>query len=499
VVVRTRIVVALAIVPFAWIPVAGCELIFPSRVAQGPADGSSGMDVDASLADASSGHDVEDAGDASPRRDAACEGPFVYHDMTSAEYWSTFDLSTINASAIGYFGGAFDGRFVYFAPTPYSFSTAGNGTVARYDTMGPFMSDMSWSTFDTAELGVSSSDFAGAVFDGRYVLLVGAGGNTITGASVNTTVRYDTQSSFTSLPSWTFFNLLTLGDAGASRYVGGVFDGLDEYFAPGLFGETSLRFDTKNNFTDPSSWESFNTEGVVEFESSFDYGFSGAVFDGQYVYFVPNNDDGMVGRFDTQASFTALSSWTNYPIPFPPEAGSASYSGGIPGSTSYSGGAYDGRFVYFVPETTGLAVRYDTHATFATAGSWSVFDMFSVSGAIVPEMDASGLTASTFTGGAFDGRFVYFVPASPLCPCARITRFDSQGDFTDPAAWSTFDTTTLGANVFGFAGAVFDGRYVYLVPFDNAGGDMADGIVARFDAKTPPCLPDLPGFTGSFL
>ncbi len=41
-------------------------------------------------------------------------------------------------------------------------------------------------------------------------------------------------------------------------------------------------------------------------------------------------------------------------------------------------------------------------------------------------------------------------------------------------------------------GAVFDGEFVYFVP-------GANGTVARFDAKTPPSLPKLPGWSGSFL
>jgi hypothetical protein len=476
--VRAQIAFALATVPLAWIPVAGCELVFPSRVAEGPADGASKVGSETSTTDASTGNDADHLGDAGSRRDAACHGPFVYNDMTSAAYWSTFDVSTVNASARGYLGGAFDGRFVYLAPTPYTSSSAGNGTVARYDTTVPFRSGTSWSTFDTAELGLPSSFFAGAVFDGRYVLLVGAG----------FTVRYDTtQNSFTSPLAWTTFNLTTLGEAGGGvgGFAGGVFDGRYEYLSPS--GENVLRYDTKTSFTETTSWGSFNTSSILQFDAGYEYGFEGAIFDGQYVYFVPYSD--IVARYDTHTSFVDASSWSTFPLQLPVDAGSA----------PYAGGAYDGRYVYFVPEYTGLAVRYDTHATFTLAESWSTFDMFSVSGAVVPTSPSPDLVPFSFEGAAFDGRYVYFVPSSLYCPCARITRFDSQGTFTDPAAWTTFDTTTLGPGVFGFGGAVFDGRYLYLVPYDDGAVSMADGVVARFDAKSPPCVPDLPGFSGSFL
>ena len=42
-----------------------------------------------------------------------------------------------------------------------------------------------------------------------------------------------------------------------------------------------------------------------------------------------------------------------------------------------------------------------------------------------------------------------------------------------------------------YFGAVFDGQYLYFVPRGN-------GLVARFDAKTPPSMPNLPAFHGSF-
>jgi hypothetical protein len=54
-------------------------------------------------------------------------------------------------------------------------------------------------------------------------------------------------------------------------------------------------------------------------------------------------------------------------------------------------------------------------------------------------------------------------------------------DMTQAANWSTFDTTTLNAKPSGFAGATFDGRYVYLVPRNVSA--IPDGTVARFDAQ----------------
>jgi hypothetical protein len=88
---------------------------------------------------------------------------------------------------------------------------------------------------------------------------------------------------------------------------------------------------------------------------------------------------------------------------------------------------------------------------------------------------------------------VYLVPeANSSGLDGVVARYDTQASFTTVGSWSTFDTATLNANAITFAGAVFDGRYVYLVP-------SGAGIVARFDAKSPPSMPKLPAFSGSFL
>lgn len=83
-------------------------------------------------------------------------------------------------------------------------------------------------------------------------------------------------------------------------------------------------------------------------------------------------------------------------------------------------------------------------------------------------------------------------------------RFDTQGAFGSGSAWSVFDLTTVDARATSFRGAVFDGRYVYLVP------SGAYGIVSRLDTQAPftsaaswttfqltNLNPALAGFTGA--
>jgi hypothetical protein len=168
----------------------------------------------------------------------------------------------------------------------------------------------------------------------------------------------------------------------------------------------------------------------------------------------------------------------------------------VPDAEEFVGGIFDGRYLYLVPFLSSgrlamrtVVVRYDTLAAFEATASWSSFDL----GTVDPR-------AQYFQGGAFDGRYVYFVPygdpaGSPPAASGVAARYDTQAAFTDTSAWSTFDTTTLDPDAKGFAGAAFDGRYVYFAPSND--NSLTGHVVARFDAKTPPSIPRT--YSGSFL
>jgi hypothetical protein len=85
--------------------------------------------------------------------------------------------------------------------------------------------------------------------------------------------------------------------------------------------------------------------------------------------------------------------------------------------------------------------------------------------------------AKGFTGAVFDGRYVYFVPDDGGTG-GVVARYDTQAGFAEAASWATFDVASVNAGAVGFAGAAFDGRFVYLVPH-------ATGVVVRFDARAP--------------
>jgi hypothetical protein len=298
-----------------------------------------------------------------------------------AASWASFDTTSINASARGFNGGAFDGRYVYFIPHE---STNGyNGLLVRYDTQGAFGSAAAWSTFNTTALGAGAVGFTGARFDGRFLYLIPY--------VTNVMVRYDTQSSFAAVSSWTAFDLSAVSPS-APAFVGGAFDGRFLYLVP-LFTATPsglvLRYDTQAAFAVSSSWSTFDTTTVTANAK----GFCGAAFDGRFVYLVPflsaaGMASGLVTRYDTQAAFATASSWSTFDTTTLAAAAKGFY-----------GATFDGRHIYFAPYSSSTVARYDTTAAFGTAGAWSVFDVAGVNAG-----------AKAFYGAAFDGGAVYFVP-----------------------------------------------------------------------------------------
>ena len=257
------------------------------------------------------------------------------------------------------------------------------------------------------------------------------------------------------------FDTFAAHDAGETSgldttgFLGAVFDGRYVYFVPQHDKKERhgkhLRYDTHKPLDDPSAWTGYDASDTSGLETK---GYYGAVFDGRYVYYVPRRTNkeyhSRVLRYDTRGAFTNSSSWR-------------AHDAGLP--ISYQGGAFDGRYVYFAPgyETgkgvCGKVLRYDTRGDFDDPASYAIHD---ASG-------TDGLDTQCFDGAVFDGRYVYFAPLDRRA----VLRYDTQRPFAEEASWSGYDGTYLKMG--RCVGAIFDGRYVYFVPY----GDCS--VVVRCD------------------
>jgi hypothetical protein len=230
------------------------------------------------------------------------------------------------------------------------------------------------------------------------------------------------------------------------------------------------------------------------------YGYSGAVFDGKYVYFAPHHNcceyHATFLRYDTTQEFQSLESWET----FDAKKETDLKVGGL------SGAAFDGKYVYFAPfmSEANETVRYDTTQEFQSPKSWEVFRAINVdtdpSRQLIEHGSEPGCrslqalqsgecTLGKFRGVEFDGRFVNFIPFCHYSGTASawykdsysgthckstFLRYDTTQEFQSQESWIAINTKEYTDG--GFRGSVFDGKYLYLIP--NTEGD-----ILRIDLK----------------
>ena len=334
-------------------------------------------------------------------------------DFKDPKSYAAYDAgNTDDLNTKGYYGAAYDGRYVYFIPRHIGYEF--HSRTLRYDTHMDFRSSESWEAYDVGEALSKQS----AAFDGRYIYWnPGYQGDPMTAESEKNisgkVVRFDTKGGFKNPSNWRTFDTKTLSKALIGNYDGSLFDGRYIYFVP-LTKSNTLRYDTKGDFADKKSWEIFDAVKTKGMELCV-----GAIFDTRYVYYIPYGQSNVI-RYDTHGDFENVRSWKNY------DAGNTD---GID-TGGYDGGFFDGRYVYFVPYTRqndenesryhGNYLRYDTTGKFNSTSSWDAFDTFPTD-----NLDTKGYNA-----GSFDGRFFYAAPwnGGEVGIHARIVRYDTTGE-----------------------------------------------------------------------
>ena len=350
-------------------------------------------------------------------------------DFFDPNAWATFDPgeNSVGTDPDGYAGAVFDGqRYIYFAPFDRGSDNL-HGEVLRYDTWGEFAAAASWLTFDPGEngVGIDPDGFMSATFDGQYVYFVPyLHHNYLYGGEV---LRYNTAGDFDDPASWTACDPYDFGNNNAGGYRGAVYDGQRYlYFVPTrahhsiqYHGEVA-RYDTWGDFCSVDSWE-FYDAGANGVGSDPD-GYIGGTFDGRYIYFAPHtnevsgeNHHGEVLRYDTEGAFNDPTSWATFDVV-------ANGIGEHP--VGFTGAIYDEqRFVYFVPHENdsgrhGEVLRHDTWGDFGDADSWDAFE---------PANYGVGFEPMGYSGGVFDGRHIYFVPNERDAEAhGEVLRYDTQ-------------------------------------------------------------------------
>jgi hypothetical protein len=386
-------------------------------------------------------------------------------DMNNWEWHDATNATSMN-DVKGFVGAVYDGRYLYCSPW-YKDTDAEkeSGKVLRYDTHLPYDDDASWVVYDAEhEDGFSGiRGLEGAVFDGKYVYFVPLHHEGIYWAKV---LRYDISKEFTDPDSWEVFNAESLDPEGTmAGFVGATFDGKNIYFIPNPFSTHGkvLRFNTTEDFFSESSWDIYD---LSDYDPDYfpDNGFFGGVFDGQYLYFVPFNEGGKLLRLNTKADFHSRDSWTSVTFEslFP--------NSGIDFDRNFSGGVFDGRYIYFSPVTQGSVVRFDTRGEFDDSLSWEMVIIKNIDG-------INGVYGGV--GPVFDGRYVYIPPMHGIYGrSGKFVMYDTYKEFTDLNSWGTKDLGKVDFDLRGFEGGVFDGQHVYFVPMNF---QIPHGKIVRYN------------------
>jgi hypothetical protein len=201
--------------------------------------------------------------------------------------WQTFDLSTLGPTAIGYLGAVFDGTNMYFVPSVNDAFNAelhggGSGIAARFRAAGPFDAGSSWSTFDMTTVNGLLANFMGGAFDGQFLYMAPRASGIV--------ARYNTLGAFTSGAAWSTYDVTRLFPASAPTpdFAGAAFDGRFVYFVPVGAGFLSLtRYDTRGVYAEDCAWSRIDLTPFIPPDAGAAQ-YVGAVFDGQYLYLVPD-------------------------------------------------------------------------------------------------------------------------------------------------------------------------------------------------------------------
>ena len=275
-------------------------------------------------------------------------------DFGDPSSWSARDAGGPVSSQ----GGAFDGRYAYFAPG-YHQASGADGRVLRLDTTGEFRDAASWAVHDAGTTGgLNCTNYDGALYDGRHVYFAPLDGGAV--------LRHDPRRPFADPAAWEAFDPARLPGRPFGMCVGAVFDGRWIYFTP-YAHSTVVRYDTRAPFADPAGWQAFEADRIGGLHTR---GYDGAAFDGRFVYFIPFWEGEGPGlgfhartlRYDTARPFEDPASWQ------------AADGGALapPNPGGFNGGAFDGRFLYMAPwreddpsgeiRSHGQVLRLDTAA-----------------------------------------------------------------------------------------------------------------------------------------
>jgi hypothetical protein len=235
--------------------------------------------------------------------------------FSDPQSWQRFDLGLLNPGLYAFVGAKVVNGALYVAPY-MTCGAAASCLFIRYSCCDDFTDRNSWQMFDSVTVHPEAKGYMGIESDGRYIYSAPCF-NRNKEHTNSIMIRYDTHKEFREVASWEVIDIaVAKGNSLLGGYHGSMtFDGQFVYYTPlyrpprpdvieNMHHGQFVRYDTQRAFTDSQSWQVFDSRKV----RSDACGYSGAGFDGRYIYACPvrccsPKMHGRVLRYDTWAPF----------------------------------------------------------------------------------------------------------------------------------------------------------------------------------------------------
>ena len=367
---------------------------------------------------------------------------------------NAWDASTTDGlNCRGYSGVGSDEVYIYY--TPYYNGSAYHGIVLRQKIYSVFKDASTWEAYDAGNVdSLTTKGFYGSpIFDGRFMYFVPNNNGSVSGI----VLRYDTTKPFKTSTSWEAYNAGSVDSLTTKGFLAAVFDGQFIYFVPyhnGAYNGIVLRYDTTKPFKSSTSWEAYDLGGMAGGAAK---GYWGAVVLDNFIYFSPYQNaastyHGQILRYDMTKPFKSAGAWAVF--------NAATISANCKG---LGAPCTDGQFIYFPNAVYTILLRYDTRKPFSEAASYSTFDISTLTDDI--EIHSSC---------CIQGHYVVFSPSH-----YSILVYNTEKPFSDPGSWT--EKEVAGAdnqNMWGYLGCYSDPNYVYFAPYQKYVGQI-HGTVLR--------------------
>lgn len=370
--------------------------------------------------------------------------------------------ATDSLTCKGFSGVGSDGEYNYY--TPYHNGSVYHGIVLRQKIFGVFKDASSWEAYDAGSVdGLTTKGYFGnPIFDGQFMYFTPNNNGSVSGI----VLRYDTTKPFKSSTSWEAYNAGYVDSLTTKGFRGAVFAGQFIYFVPyhnGAYNGIVLRYDTTKPFKSSTSWEAYDLGGMAGGAAK---GYWGAAVLENFIYFSPYQNaastyHGQILRYDMSKPFKSAGAWTVF--------NAATVSANCKG---LGAPCTDGQFVYFPNAVYGLILRYDSTLPFTDSGSYATFDIANLSE-----------NTESHNSCCVQGHYVAFSPSR-----YTILVYDTEKPFTDPGSWTEKEVAGAdNSGIWGYLGSYSDLNYVYFAPYQQYVGSASSvhGTVLR--GRIDPC------------